>query len=215
MTVMLRVVLLSLSLLLAACERDYRYAPLPSAANVVILGDSLTYGTGAGPEQSYAAILAENTGWQIVNAGVPGDTSAEGLERLPELLDTYMDEEQSIDLLLVELGGNDFLQRVPRSQTIRNLEAILAQAKSRGVQTALIAIPKISVADAALGNLSDHPLYQELAEATGTPLIENVFSEVLSTSSLKADAIHPNAHGYRVAADRLQQELVELGFIVP
>lgn len=196
-----------------ACGRDYRYTPLPSTSNVVILGDSLTFGTGAAAGEDYASRLASNTGWNIVNAGVPGNTSSDGLARLTGLLAEHEAGEQKIDLLIIELGGNDFLRRVPETETVNNLKSILNQAKANKIQTALIAIPEFSPFGAAFGNLSDHPLYEKLAEETGTPLIEDVFSNVLAKNSLKADAIHPNAEGYRVVASELQNALSDLGFL--
>ena len=195
-----------------ACDSEYRHSPLPSTSNVVILGDSLTYGTGAGSGEDYASLLASKTGWNVINAGVPGNTSYDGLARLPGILEAHERGEQKIDLLIVELGGNDFLKHVPEPETVSNLKSILMQAKGRNIQTALIAIPKFSPVGAAFGTLSDHPLYEKLAEETGTPLIEDLFSDVLAKNSLKADPIHPNAKGYRVVADELHDALVSLGF---
>ena len=212
--IMLQRIVFVLSLLLfTACDSDYRYAPLPSASNVVILGDSLTFGTGAAEGEDYATLLANITGWNIINTGVPGDTSLDGLERFPEFLDAHLSGEQKIDLLIVELGGNDFLKRAPQAEVIKNLKSILAQAKANGIQTVLIAIPEFSPAGAAFGKLSDHPLYEKLAEDTNTPLLKNVFTDVLSNNNLKADSIHPNAAGYRAVAEALQQALIKLGFL--
>jgi len=208
-----RLLLVCLLVCAAACDRDYQHAPLPAASNVVILGDSLTYGTGAGNGEDYASLLAGNTGWNVINAGVPGNTSADGLARLSSLLEAHEAGEQKIDLLIVELGGNDFLKHVPEPETVGNLKSILNQAKARSIQTALIAIPKFSSVGAAFGNLSDHPLYGKLAEETGTPLIEDLFSDVLAKNSLKADPIHPNAAGYRLVASQLQRALMDLGFV--
>jgi acyl-CoA hydrolase len=197
----------------AACDSKYRHNPLPSTSNVVILGDSLTYGTGAGSGEDYASILASNTGWNIINAGVPGNTSYDGLARLPQILEAHENGEQKIDLLIVELGGNDFLRHVPEPETVNNLKSILSQAKAKSINTALIAIPKFSPVGAAFGALSDHPLYEKLADETDTPLIEDLFSDVLAKNSLKADPIHPNAEGYRLVATELQNALIDLGFL--
>lgn len=198
---------------LVACDTDYRYAPLPSTANVLILGDSLTYGTGADEGEDYASLLANKTGWNVMNAGVPGNTSAQALERLPEYLEAHAIGEQKIDLLIVELGGNDFLKRIPPEQILENLKSILMQAKDHGIQAALIAIPELSPVGAAFGNLSDHPLYLQLAEDTDTPLLQDIFTDVLADNRLKADPIHPNADGYKQVADELQKRLQTLGFI--
>lgn len=197
----------------SACDRDYQHSPLPSTSNVVILGDSLTYGTGAGSGEDYASILASNTGWNVINAGVPGNTSYDGLARLPQILEAHESGDQKIDLLIVELGGNDFLRHVPEPETVNNLKSILSQAKAKSINTALIAIPKFSPVGAAFGALSDHPLYEKLADETDTPLIEDLFSDVLAKNNLKADPIHPNAEGYRMVASELQSALVDLGFL--
>lgn len=201
------------SILLAACGSERQYTALPANANVVILGDSLTYGSGAGKGEDYASILTGNTAWNVVNAGVPGNTSANGLDRLPDLLAVHDAGEQKIDLLIIELGGNDFLKKVPTVETVSNLKVILKQAKAKGIQTILLAIPEFSPVGAAFGNLSDHPLYATLAKETDTPLVEDVFSEVLAKNSLKADPIHPNADGYRIVESKLRESLVKLGFL--
>ncbi len=196
-----------------ACDHDYRHSPLPRTSNVVILGDSLTYGTGAPDGEDYASILASNTGWNVINAGVPGNTSSDGLARLEGFLEAHESGEQKIDLLIVELGGNDFLKRVPELETVNNLKSILSQAKAKSIPTTLIAIPEYSPVGAAFGALSDHPLYEKLAEETDTPLIEDLFTDVLAKNSLKADYIHPNAAGYRIVASELQDALIDLGFL--
>lgn len=197
-----------LSLLLAACSDEQRYTPLPKTATVAILGDSLSYGTGAAKGQDYPSLLAANTGWNIINAGVPGDTSADGLERLQDLLENH-----EIDLLIVELGGNDFLKRVPESETMNNLKTILTEIKANNIQPLLIAIPEFSPFGAAVGSLSDHALYEQLAEETGTPLIEDIFSDVLGKNALKSDPIHPNAEGYRIIEENLREALSKKGFL--
>jgi acyl-CoA thioesterase-1 len=204
----LTALLMLLPIWLGACSKAPQHAPLAENATVVILGDSLSYGTDAGNGEDYPSLLAAVTGWHIVNAGVPGDTSAGGLERLPELLDAY-----EIDLLIVALGGNDFLRRFSPEQTAGNLRAILTETRDAGVQALLVAIPQPSAFGAATGLLSDHALYRQLAEETGVPLVEGLFTEVLSKNSLKADAIHPNAAGHRLVAEKLHAALREAGFL--
>lgn len=200
--------LVCLVLLSTACGNQPQYANVPAKSTVVILGDSLTYGTGANKGEDYASILAVNTGWNIINAGVPGNTSLGGLERMPAIL-----QEHEIDLLIIVLGGNDFLQRLPEQETFNNLKAILAQAKAKRIQTILLAIPEFSPMGAAFGNLSDHALYAKLAQESNIPLIENVFTDVLATNALKADSIHPNAEGYVMVEANLRQSLIKLGFL--
>ncbi len=199
--------------LLASCGEDKpKFAAIPQGATVLILGDSLSYGTGANlganKGEDYPTLLAKSTGWNIVNEGVPGDTSAGGLARLPDLLEVYQPK-----LLIVELGGNDFLQQVPATETTANLKAILAQSKAQGIATILVAIPEFNRLKAAFGNLTDHPLYETIATETATPLIAEVFSEVLSDGKLKSDAVHANAKGYAVVSEKFGEKLKELGFL--
>jgi acyl-CoA thioesterase I len=196
-------------LILVSCGGgSEKYAAIPQGATVLVLGDSLSYGTGANTGEDYPTLLVKSTGWNIINEGVPGDTSAGGLARLPALLEAHQPK-----LLIVELGGNDFLQSVPNTETIANLKAILAQAKSSGVTTILVAIPEFNRLKAAFGKLSDHPLYATLAEETATPLISEVFSEVLSDGKLKSDPVHANALGYAEVAKQTHEKLQELGFV--
>lgn len=199
--------LLLLTLIFTAC-RSEKAPAIPTGASVVILGDSLSYGTGADKNEDYPSLLAASTGWSIVNAGVPGDTTADGLERLPDLL-----KQHQPTLLIIELGGNDFLHGVPKAQTIANLNVMIVDAKLKNISTLLVAIPEYSPLKAAVGGLSDHPLYKELAEETKVLLIEDVFSGVLSKNSLKADYIHPNAQGYRQVEEKMREALTELGLL--
>ena len=145
--------------------------------------------------------------WNIVNAGVPGDTTAGGLARLPDLLNQHQPK-----LLIVELGGNDFLRRLPQDQTIANLKSILSLSKAQGISTVLVAIPEFNALQAAIGNLSDHTMYETIAEETATPLITEVFSDVLSDKALKADEVHPNAQGYMEVGNKMREKLKQLGF---
>lgn len=200
-------------LLLLACDSKPQYQALPKHANVLILGDSLTYGSGAAEGEDYPTLLANNTGWNVINAGVPGNKSADGLARLPDLLADHHNGEQKVDLLLIELGGNDFLKQVPEAETKRNLQTILMQAKVKNIPTVLLAIPEFSPVGAAFGNLSDHPLYATLAKETDTPVVQEVFTEVLANNGLKADPIHPNADGYRIVEATIRKALLTLGFL--
>lgn len=183
-------------------------APIAKDATVLILGDSLSYGTGASPGEDYVTQVAQHTGWKMINAGVPGDTTGGGLARLPSLLEEYQPQ-----LVIVELGGNDLLRQAPVNQIEENLRSILALAKANGSKTVLVAIPEISALAAMFNDLSDHPLYARIAEQTATPLVPNVFSDVLSKRELKSDQIHPNARGYHLVAEKMVESLKQLGYV--
>ncbi|MDP2433377.1 MAG: arylesterase [Pseudomonadota bacterium] len=183
-----------------------RHPAIPVGATVLVLGDSLSYGTGAAHGEDYPTLLADMTGWNVVNAGVPGDTTADGLKRLPGLLEEHIPK-----LVLVELGGNDFLRQVPPEQVAANLKAILAAIKAQGIPAVVLAIPRPALFGAALGRLSDAPIYEEISKKT--PVMTDVLSDVLGNNALKADPLHPNAAGYRRLAEGLREKLKEQGFL--
>ena len=195
--------------LLAACSRPrIRADPVPAGAVVLALGDSLTHGTGASPEAAYPAVLAALTGWQVVNAGVPGNTSAQALERLPDLL-----QQHSPALVLLGIGGNDYLRRLPEADTRQHVRQACEQALAAGAQVLLIAVPRPSVAAAFTGSLSDHPLYGEIAESMRLPLHRQGWSDVLADAELRSDAIHANARGYAAFAQGLLATARAVGLV--
>ena len=176
---------------LAGCGRSQGKAqPVPAGSTVLALGDSLTYGTGASAETSYPTVLAELTGWNVVNAGVPGDTSAQALARLPALL-----AEHRPKLVIVSIGGNDFLRKLPESDTRANVHAACKLALESGAQVLLVAVPRATVA-AALGQMTDHALYAEVAKDLNIPLQREGWGEVLAQAELRSDQVHANAKGY-------------------
>ncbi|HSV54983.1 MAG TPA: GDSL-type esterase/lipase family protein [Burkholderiaceae bacterium] len=177
---------------LAACgKKQSRARDVPRGATVLALGDSITFGTGAGPETSYPAVLARLSGWNVVNAGVPGDTSAQALQRLPALL-----QEHTPALVLVSIGGNDFLRRLPEADTRSNVRSICRQAVAANAQVLLIAVPRATLLAAAAGSLTDHVLFAELADELKLPLQRQGWAQVLSDARLRSDTVHANAHGY-------------------
>ncbi|MEQ1598532.1 MAG: arylesterase [Methylotenera sp.] len=205
---LLLIVVAALAMAWSGNDDVEKHAAIPQGATVLVLGDSLSYGTGANAGEDYPALLAKRTGWNIINEGIPGDTSEGGLQRLPALLEAHQPK-----LLIVELGGNDLLRQAPQAEIVHNLKTILSMAKTQGASTILVAMPEISPLKAAVGNLSDHPLYENIAKETATPLIADVFSDVLSDRDLKSDQIHANALGYRVISDKLYVKLQELGYV--
>ena len=192
--------------LVAACGRRQQLNALAAGTVVLALGDSITFGTGAAPEASYPAVLAQLTGWQVVNAGVPGDTSAGALARLPELL-----QQHAPKLVLVSIGGNDLLRRLPVADMRTNIRRICEQARDAGAQVVLVAIPEANAMAAATRSLGDHPFYAELAQEVKVPLYAGGWAEVLSDPALRSDPIHANAKGYDAFARGLWNWLKETG----
>ena len=193
---------------LAGCGRDKKTAqPVPPGSTVLALGDSLTFGTGASAETSYPTVLAGLTGWNVVNAGVPGDTSAQALARLPALL-----AEHQPKLVIVSIGGNDFLRKLPESDTRAHVHAICKQSLAAGAQVLLVAVPRATVA-AALGQMTDHALYAEVAKDLKIPLQREAWGEVLAQPDLRADAVHANARGYAQFARSVQGTAAAVGLL--
>ncbi|PAT39542.1 arylesterase [Vandammella animalimorsus] len=193
---------------LAACGRRRAKAqPVPTGAAVLALGDSLTQGVGASAEQAFPALLAQATGWQVVNAGVSGDTSAQALARLPGLLQQHRPQ-----LVIVGIGGNDFLRRQSTSQTKQNITRIVQACLDAGAQVLLVAIPGLGLL-ATAGLLSDHAMYEEIADELGVPLLAHAWAQVLSEPQLRSDQIHANAQGYAVFADKLLAGLRAQGLL--
>lgn len=200
-----RFLALAAALAAAACTKTALHAAISRGSTVVALGDSLTYGYGAPPEAAYPVRLAAITGWKVVNGGVSGDTSAQALARLPALL------KRAPKLVLLGIGGNDFLHRLPESDTRRHIGETIAAVQGAGMPIVLIAEPKPGLG-ALVGSLSDHPLYAGLAEKYRVPLFADGWSRILSDGALKSDAIHANAEGYALFAERLAAFLQKQGF---
>lgn len=174
---------------------------LPEDALILAFGDSLTYGTGATKDHDYPYILSELTGREVINAGVPGEISSEGRQRLPELLDEY-----EPDLLILIHGGNDFLRKIPADQLRENLKAMLAEAKQRNIPVVLVGVPELG-----LILLHSAEIYSEIAEAEHVPVDLEVLPDILSSNALKSDMVHPNDQGYQQLAQSIANLLKQQG----
>ncbi len=194
------VLFLAAALLPAACSRAPQLPLLPADAVILAFGDSLTAGTGVGETESYPAVLSSLTGRKIVNAGVPGEVSADGVKRLPELL-----EREHPALLILCHGGNDLLAHLDRQLLADNLRAMLRIAGERGVPVLLVAVPSPDLM------LKPPPLYEELAGEFHAPVEKKALSHILGKGNLKSDYIHPNAAGYRQLAEALAKLLKKSG----
>ncbi|MBN1545324.1 MAG: arylesterase [Syntrophaceae bacterium] len=191
---------LLICLLFPACTPEPKLPRLADDAVILAFGDSLTYGTGAQPEENYPAVLERLTGRRVINAGVPGEVTSEGLIRLPDVLNRTRP-----NLLLLCHGGNDFLRHLDQQMTRRNLEAMIHLARNRGVAVVLIAVP-------APGFLLRPPsFYEEIADKQKLPLEKEILEDILSEGTLKADYIHPNASGYKMFAETIRDLLRKSG----
>jgi lysophospholipase L1-like esterase len=175
---------------------------LPPDATVLAFGDSLTFGTGARDEESYPSQLGALIGRKVVRAGVPGEISEAGLERLPGALDEFAPR-----LLILCHGGNDFLRKMPREKAAENVRAMIRIAKARGIEVVLLGTPEPGF------TVSPPPFYAEISKEFGIPYEGDVLGKVLSDKSLKSDLVHPNAQGYRRIAERVAELLRKAGAV--
>lgn len=188
-------------LFLAGCGGSkHKLERLDGAAVVLAFGDSLTFGTGANASEAYPAVLARAINRKVVNAGVPGETSEQGLERLPGVLD-----EVKPGLLILCHGGNDFLRRLDEGAAAANVRSMIRLAREKGVAVVLIATPKPGLPP------SIPVFYREIAEAERVPFEEAVMRSVLLDNRLKSDMVHPNAAGYSEIAAAVRKLLEKSG----
>lgn len=184
-------------LMVTGCqERQPSVRLLAENATVLAFGDSLTYGTGAGKDESYPALLERMIQRPVINAGVPGEVTAEGLIRLPELIDRH-----NPALLILCHGGNDLLQRIGEEQAAENLRAMIRLAQERGIDVVLVGVPK--------PDLSFEPpsFYARAAGEFAIPYDGSTLAGILSDRNRKSDYIHPNALGYRQLAEAIHSLL--------
>jgi acyl-CoA thioesterase-1 len=192
---------LFLCVALAACGGSkQKLGKLDPGAVVLAFGDSLTYGTGASPEDSYPAVLQRAIGRKVVNAGVPGETSAQGRERLSGAIDEHKPR-----LLILCHGGNDFLRRLDDAAAAQNVRAMIRLAREKGIDVVLLATPKPGLPP------SIPAFYGEIAIEQGIPFEEGVIRTVLFDNRLKSDMVHPNGEGYSRIASAVEDLLKRSG----
>lgn len=166
---------------------------------MIAFGDSLTSGYGAGAGEDYPSRLSELIDVPVINAGVSGDTTEGALARVEK--DVLSRDPR---VVIIGLGGNDFLRGVPLSATETNLRAIIRQVHGAGAMVVLLGFRFPSVG----GNYET--MYQRVAEEENCLLIGGALSGILTDPSLKSDEIHPNARGYAKMAERIAPPAAKL-----
>lgn len=183
-----------IGLLLPACGPSFRHTAnlATPQEGIVCFGDSITAGFGASAGNDYPAVLQRLLGEPVHNAGVNGDTTGSALSRLERDVLVYRPR-----VVIVELGGNDFLRKVPREEVFRNLDRMLGEIVRAGSIPVLV--------HAKFGLLSDpyYDGYAEVAKRHNAVLVSNVLKNILGNPRHMSDQIHPNDAGYRLLAERI------------
>lgn len=194
-------ILLGICVILVLIYRTTVYSPAPTNAQpsgetIVCFGDSLTFGTGAGADENYPSRLAGLIGSEVINSGVPGNTTADAMERLGRDVLGHNPR-----IVLITLGGNDLMRDVARDEAFANLETIVRQIHRQG---ALVVVGGI---DVPLFDRGFDDAYEELQDSTGCLLIPNVLKGLIGKHNLMSDRIHPNSEGYKIMARRFYEEI--------
>ena len=161
----------------------------------IAFGDSLTEGYGATDGHAYPAQLSRSLGVPILNLGVSGDTTADGLKRLDAVA------RQQPRVVLLCLGGNDALNQVPRERTVTNLGAIIDRLHAEGSFVVLIGIRSASLRD------KNEKAFARLAREKRVLYVPDFLKGIAFKPVYMSDAIHPNDEGYKRIAERLEKVL--------
>lgn len=180
--------------------RGRNYYPITNerATGDVILafGDSLTYGTGAERSESWPSLVGQRCGCLVVNLGIPGETTAEAVRRIDDVLAAH-----DARMVIVLLGGNDMLRRLPQEQLFQNLRQIIGEIQSSGAMVVLVGLNGFPL-DSGYGDE-----YKRLAKETGSVFVPNILGGIFSDPKLKSDQVHPNAEGYKLMSDRIYKAI--------
>lgn len=171
----------------------------PAGANIIIFGDSLVEGFGSTEGNDLASILSERIGQPILNAGRGGDTTSSALERLE---DDVLTKDPKIVIVL--LGGNDYLRRTPKEEIFKNLNTIIGRIQAKGAVVVLVEVRARLIAGGYKGE------FKRLAAQRGAILVPDVMRSILGKADLMYDGIHPNDGGYQIMAERIYQGMMRV-----
>jgi acyl-CoA thioesterase-1 len=183
---------------LAFCSTPYRHIKNlnSSGTKIVAFGNSITFGTGVSPEQAFPALLQQELGIEVINAGVAGETTEDALKRVDKIL-AYNPR-----IVLLEFGGNDFLRQTLPNIIESNLLALIDRLQAGGAMVVLLGMPS--------WQYQFESKYKAIAKDTGAVYIKNILKGLLTHPDLMADNIHPNAEGHKLIAQKILKVLKPL-----
>lgn len=158
---------------------------------IVAFGDSLVAGKGASQDCDFVTLVSEEVGEPIINLGVPGNTTYDGLKRLHLVL------EKKPKVVLVLLGGNDYFHEIPQEETFKNIDTIVTKIQEKGAVVVLLGIQ---------GGILTDPYdkdFRNIARKRGTLYVSNVLDGLIGNEDFMSDQVHPNDRGYRMVANKV------------
>jgi len=167
-----------------------------TGTNIIAFGDSLVYGTGSTSGNDLFSLVGKETGVNVINKGVPGETTRDGLARFDS---DVLNNDPKVVIIL--MGGNDYLQKVPQEETFTNLEMMIKKTQDTGAAVVLVGVRGGVFVDKFAAE------YERLAKTYRTGYVPNILSQVLFNRSLMYDSIHPNDKGYRIIYNSVALEL--------
>ena len=183
--------------MLISCSDNSSNNNLIKINSIVCFGDSLTRGFGATGEQTYPYFLQQLTNIPVINKGINGNTSKNGLDRIDDIL------QFKNSLVIVEFGANDFFQRIPISETKKNMETIIDILKQNNDIVVLV-----STENKLLTQL--HNMLKSLAKEKNVLFVNGILDEIWDDRSLFFDDIHPNSKGYKFVANKIYKSINHL-----
>ena len=194
------ILLLACSLWLVAClgcaKREIRNID-SRGTTIICFGDSITFGYGAQTQESYPVVLSKMIQIPVINAGIDGDTTTEALRRF----DSDVLERDPL-LVIIEFGGNDFLRKIPKEVTVKNVKEMVERVQVKGAMAAIVDIS----AGMFLGEY--RTAFHNLAKEKEAIFIPRILSNIITNPSLKSDFLHPNAEGYKIVTQRIYRGIM-------
>ncbi len=172
---------------------------LPLNTKILAFGDSITYGYNVDGDKNYPSVLSNLLQSEVINAGVNGELTKDGLERLPKLLKKYKPQ-----ILILCEGGNDLIRSKKMSDIKENLSKMIELAQKQKIFVVLIGVPYLEYLTYQTADI-----YNELAAQYNIPIENKALEQILNDKSLKVDEVHPNAKGYEILSNALANLITE------